>query len=276
MTKPASPSPRACQDCGAAFEAKCASFCPACRAKRYGPGPRLKYVWTEDRDQFLRERYDGKVQGRALEIARSMGFPVWTVKRRAAILGLSYAIDRRNWTEEEERFLWESAGARTAAWIAKKLGRTLTSVTLKLKRMKISPRFREGYTLRELMLCFGCGHHLIERWVREGKLRIRRRGTDRPIDAWCASDADLLAFIRDHPMEFRLDKVDQFWFMDLILSGGLVRQALAAEAAIDGEEDGEEETALRRETAAVPAHLNGRAPAVSPGAAPGAGERTEA
>jgi len=38
-------------------------------------------------------------------------------------------------------------------------------------------------------------------------------------------------------MSFRLDKVDQFWFMDLILDGGLVKKALAAAADTDDEDD---------------------------------------
>ena len=47
------------------------------------------------------------------------------------------------------------------------------------------------------------------------------------------SDADLLRFITEHPLAFRLDKVEQTWFMDLITSGGLLRKALASERALD-------------------------------------------
>ncbi len=42
------------------------------------------------------------------------------------------------------------------------------------------------------------------------------------------TDADLLRFIETHPLAFRLDKVDQVWFMDLITNGRLIRRALAA------------------------------------------------
>ena len=38
----------------------------------------------------------------------------------------------------------------------------------------------------------------------------------------------MLEFIVNNPTTFRLDKVDQFWFMDLILDGALVRKALEA------------------------------------------------
>ena len=50
---------------------------------------------------------------------------------------------------------------------------------------------------------------------------------DIPPDAWYFTDQDLLHFIRNHPLEFRLDKVDQLWFLDLVLGGGLMRKKTA-------------------------------------------------
>ncbi len=235
--------PRACRDCGTPYiGGPAARYGPCCRWKHRGFKAK-KYVWTPERDQVLRERYDGRVKGRAAELARATGWPVWAIKKRAAALGLCYGVDRKDWTPEETAFLWEHAGHRLTHWIAKQLGRSETSVVLKFKRLKISRRVREGYTLRELELCFGIDHHGIERWVREGKLvstlpgrppttgrapGIRRRGTDRSRDAWAVSDADLLRFIDQHPLAFRLDKVDQVWFLDLLTAGGLMARALAA------------------------------------------------
>lgn len=242
-------SERPCQDCRTPFVGgPPARYCPACRWKHRGRKAE-KYVWTPERDQVLRERYDGRVKGRAAELARLVGWPTWVIKKRAATLGLCYAADRRDWTAEETAFLWEHGGHRHTHWIAKQLGRSETSVVLKFKRLQISRRVRDGYTLRELTLCFGTDHHVIERWVREGKLvssragrpaagahelaTVRRRGTNRPRDAWAVSDADLLRFIQAHPLTFRLDKVDQVWFLDLITNGGLMRRALAAEAKLE-------------------------------------------
>jgi hypothetical protein len=71
---------------------------------------------------------------------------------------------------------------------------------------------------------------VIERWVREGKLEIRKRGTERERDAWLVTDAQILRFIQNHPLAFRLDKVDQVWFLDLVLAGGLIRRALRIES----------------------------------------------
>ena len=233
-----------CEDCPRTFiGGPPARWCPDCRWKHRGrgAGKPKKYVWTPERDQILRDRYDGKIKGRAAEIAAGLGWPTWCIKKRAACLGLCYPVDRKDWTPKEQRFLWEHAGRRLTHWMAKRLRRSEASVVLKLKRMKISNRFREGYTLQELELCFGCDHNQIDRWIRAGWLRGRRRGTRRragpqargPHDPWVFSDAALLAFIQAYPTAFRLDKVDQLWFMDLLLDGGLVARALHSETRLE-------------------------------------------
>ena len=152
-----------------------AKWGPCCRWKHRGRKPK-KYLWTPERDQVLRERYDGRKKGTAAALAHAIGWPTWVIKKRAATLGLCYAVERKAWTVEETAFLWEHAGTRTTHWIAKQLKRSETSVVLKFKRMKISRRVKDGYTLRELTLCFGIDHHGIERWVREGKLASAKRG----------------------------------------------------------------------------------------------------
>jgi hypothetical protein len=204
-----------------------------------------KYDWTAERDAVLKAKYDGKIHGRAAEIGRELGYPTWRVKKRAAELGLCYASVRTPWTKQEVAFLLEHAGSRTVQWMVKRLpGRTLTMVVLKLKRLRISRRWREGYTVRDLEECFGVDHHSLDRWIREGKLVGRRRGTDRkgpggrpngggagPGDPWVFTDANCVRFIREHPTTFRLDKVDQVWFLDLVIGGGLLRVPKTKEVA---------------------------------------------
>jgi len=233
VTVRAAMTERTC-DCGRTFTAgPHARWGPCCRWKHRWGGKPKKYVWTPERDQVLRERYDSRTRGAIAKLAATIGWPAWAIKKRAAGLGLTRAVDRKNWTPDEVTFLWNHAGTRNTRWIAKQLGRSETSVVMKFKRMRISRRVRNGYTLDELELCFGTDHHVIERWVRDGKLGAGRRGTERAHDAWAVSDAEVLKFISEHPMEFRLDKVDQFWFMDLITSGGLLRKAFADEQALE-------------------------------------------
>jgi hypothetical protein len=232
-----------CVDCRTPFLGTApARFCPSCRWRHRGRKPK-KYVWTPERDQVLRARYDGRVKGRAAAVAALFGWPRWVIVKRAAQLGLCYPANRKDWSDQETKFLMDHVGTRTTHWIAKQLVRSESSVVLKCKRLQISRRFKDGYTLRELELCFGIDHHGIDRWIRAGKLVGRRRGTRRvgnggrplgkgegPADPWCFTDADLLRFITTWPMEFRLDKVDQLWFLDLLLAGGVVRKAIRESA----------------------------------------------
>lgn len=233
MTKPTEKSERTCP-CGRLFVGgPHARLGPCCRWKNRRGGKAKKYDWTPERDQVLRDRYDPHTRGAIAKLAGMIGWPAWALKKRAAALGLVRPGNRRNWTPDEVTFLWNHAGTRSSHWIARQLKRPESSVVMKFKHMQISRRVRDGYTLRELVLCFGVDHHVIQRWLQQGKLPGRRRGTERERDAWAVTESDVLRFLTEHPMEFRLDRVDQFWFMDLITSGGLLRKAFADERALE-------------------------------------------
>lgn len=185
-------------------------------ASRGGP----RYRWTEDKDAYLRKHYDSRVRGRVSAIARVFGWPGWVVKKRAARLSLATPMQRRDWTPAEVAFVEDWTGSRTSHWIAKRLKRTESSIAAKQKHLNVSRRVRDGYTCDGLALCFGVDAHVIARWIRDGKLTARRRGTARQGkqgDIHKITDDDVRAFLRDHPTTCRLDKVEQGWFLDLVL-----------------------------------------------------------
>ena len=219
----------ACQApaCGKPTGRAHARYCDACRwPLRVKP---LKYAWSPERDQVLRNRYDGRVRGRAAEIAVTLGVPVHTVKQRAAQLGLTHPCDdRRDWTAEEVAFLEEHAGARHVSWLARRLKRTTSSIVQKLKRLKVSRFVRVGYNMSGLELCFGVEHRVIERWIREGRLRGRRIPGPGPHHQWTFKDTAILRFVRENPTAFELRRVDQTWFLDLLFSRGVVARAMTA------------------------------------------------
>lgn len=79
---------RPCADCGRPFEAgSYARFGRCCRWKHQRK--RVKYELTVEREALIRERYDSHVRGRSAEIAGSLGWPAWVVKRFARELGLA-------------------------------------------------------------------------------------------------------------------------------------------------------------------------------------------
>lgn len=78
--------------------------------------------------------------------------------------------------------------------------------------------------MRELMACFGESHTKIGEWIKKGWLRPHFQGTARNIgnggDIYRVREKDILDFIRTYPLEVNLGKVDQIWFLDLVLLKG--------------------------------------------------------
>lgn len=218
------PAPRSCADCGLPISRPYARFCADCTykpANRRGAKTK-KYVWTPERDAILRQHYDSTVRGRVEQIARSLGWPKWVIRKRARVLGLGSPwpegrSSHVTWSEEQIRFLLEHTGSRTPRWIAKRLGRSETSVILKIKRLGLSRRVDDGcYTLQQICEGFGVDHHLVERWIRRGWLDGRRMGTSRENDTWRFEPESVKAFICAHPTDFDIRKVDQCWFLDVL------------------------------------------------------------
>ena len=211
---------RICTDCAKTFCAgRWAKYCPICRPL-HRRSKRMRFVLDGSAAALLRERYDGGVPGRAAEIARQLGWPAWAVKTRASWLGLARPgpAGRRDWTPEEERFLVDWEGLRSAKWIGRHLGRGQTSVVLKMRRIQLSRRVREGYAVSDLSRCFGVEHHSIDRWIRLGWLALFNYGAAGQAGEYSrASERAVLKFIRTHRMEVDLKKVDPLWFLGLIL-----------------------------------------------------------
>ena len=158
------------------------------------------------------------------QMIRLTGMPRWYIKRQAARLGLTLHMDRRPWTASEMNLLEKLVGRVSSATIAKRLHRPESSVVNKLKRIGTSRRVRNGYTMCDLELCFGEDHHKITQWIKNGWLQDRLQGTRRHDgngnDIHRIREKDILTFIRNHPQEINLGKVDQTWFLDLVLLRG--------------------------------------------------------
>lgn len=198
-------------------------YCEKCRGHHRGyagrTNPTKRYVWSTEALEYLRAHYNSKRRGRCAAIGLKLGFPQHQVKLKAQELGLCHprSADRRDWTAEEERYLQEWTGVRSSKQIAKHMGRSLTSVVQKQHRLQLQTRVQsDGFTLRDLQLAFGCEHRVIQGWVNRGWLQVGKRGTDRARDVWEVSNQSVIAFIVEHPTAYRLDRVDQAWFLSFI------------------------------------------------------------
>ncbi len=203
-----------------------AKYCLKCRAERRLRRNR-KYEWVPRHDAYLREHYHGGLLQRGCVIralTRVTGFPRWYIKRQAQRLGLTMHTDQRSWTPDELVILERLLGKVSAVTIAKKLKRTEASVVMKIKALGNSRRVCEGYTMRGLEACLGEDHHKIQRWIANSWLRDRLQGTNRHDgnghDIHRFHEKDILHFMKTHPREINLGKVEPTWFWDLILLRG--------------------------------------------------------
>jgi hypothetical protein len=214
--------------------------CSNSKAER-GCTRKPKYAWGPELDAYLKSHYFGGLNRRFLVLNRMIrmtGLPRWYIKRQATRLGLTMDMDRRPWTGAELDQLENMIGKVSTARIAKRLGRTESSVVNKLKRLGTSRRVRDGYTMRELELCLGEDHHKIAKWIQSGWLQDRLQGTRRHggngNDIHRIREDDVVEFIRNHPQEINLGKVDQTWFLDLVLlKGREVRQGKSSRKTIE-------------------------------------------
>jgi hypothetical protein len=78
--------------------------------------------------------------------------------------------------------------------------------------------------MRDLEECLGEDHHKIQRWIEKDWLRDHLQGTRRHggngRDIHRFREKEILEFLRRHPEEINLGKVDAIWFLDLVLLNG--------------------------------------------------------
>jgi hypothetical protein len=195
---------------------------------------RRKYVFTNQIDQLIREVYlnhrDAKTGFGIRPLAKKVGMPHWTLKKRARELGLARTKELP-WSETElallARYAWMSDERIRLKLKAAGYARTVTGIHLKLKRMKFKDdgSFYSAYSLAQAL---GIDPHAVTRWIKSGNLKASFRGTARTRqqngDSYLIQEKDVRRFILEHPTDIDLRKVDQIWFLDLI-TNGLVRAA---------------------------------------------------
>lgn len=227
-----------------------AKYCLKCRAERRRRA-KLKYNWLPQHDTYMLDHYYGGLhqRGRVIkELMRQTGFPRWYVKRQAQRLGLTMHPDRRQWTQDELDTLDKLLGKLSAGTIAKRLKRTETSVVMKIKAIGHSRRVTEGYGIRDLELCLGEDRHKIEKWIAAGWLHDGAKGSQRHNgnghDHHRFNEKQILNFVKSHPQEINLGKVDQMWFLDMVLLRGTELRSSCVVSKSKGNGNEEAETTL--------------------------------
>ena len=172
-----------------------------------------KYHFDQVSDSLIKERYDSRSE--TIDwLAQRLGYPEWAIKKRAQILGLTRTKEKP-WSEKETAYLESNLHRLSMAVLARKLGRSVTAVALKAKRLSIR-KTDEGYTARSLAQAFGVDDHKVVRWVEMGLLKASRRNSGKPRDMYYISDQEVKRFVTTYPTQFDLRRVEQVWFIDLL------------------------------------------------------------
>lgn len=172
-----------------------------------------KYFFNEASDRLIREHYDSRTA--TIDwLSQKIGFPRWAIKKRARILGMARTKEKP-WSEAEIAYLEANLPRLSLAVLARKLGRSVTAVALKARRLGIRKK-DEGYTARSLAQAFGVDAHKVVGWVELGLLKASRRNSGRAGDMYFISDREVRRFVTTYPTEFDLRRVEQVWFIDLL------------------------------------------------------------
>lgn len=203
-------NPITCLRCSRMTACAADHLCHRCRITGR-PNPRKRFVWTAEFDALLASAYR-RARNRK-ELSRSLtalqlrtGFTRVAILARAVYLGLSFSR-RRPWTPEETALLASWAGRYPCSSIARKLSRTFASVKAKVKQLEISTRVAEGYSQADLAELLGASPTSIRKWCRIGWLPLVNGRIPEPAAA---------RFLKLHPHEYQLRRVDEAWFKGLL------------------------------------------------------------
>jgi hypothetical protein len=227
-------NPVECEGCGELRGSPRDRLCHSCRIQAR-PNPNKRFSWTPELDQELQLAYKEahtrrELSGNLDRFQKRSGFTRIVMLARAAQLGIS--AKRKRWTPEEIEVLGEAAGSLSKAAIARRLKRSYWAVKAECSRLQISSRLSKGYSRADIECLLGVGPRSVRRWIALGWLRVQDGRVTEP---------SVIKFLREHPEEYRLSRVDEPWFKGLLFpSFGVKRdrdgpQAISKSIAPDAE-----------------------------------------
>jgi len=181
--------------------------------------PLQRHKWTEAETDIVRRDYDGTNLS-ALRIASKLGITRNAVKWQVHRLGL--AMDKSpRWTDREVKILTEMITQYAPITIARRLSRSLNSVVVKSKRLRLSRRVRDGwFTKTEVCEILGVGHRKIQGYIDRGELKASYHTERKPqkygMAMWHIETKNLRDFIKENIGDFQGRNVDLVMIMWLM------------------------------------------------------------
>lgn len=171
------------------------------------------HKWTDEDREYVRVHYRGDNKS-AEEIAQVIGCTFNAVKGQVQNLGVQKNTDyRKEWTHAEEKQLRELVQTHSVRQISHIMHRGIGSLTNKIKRLRLSRRYRTGwYTKQEVCEILGVDHKWVQRRIDRRNLKARFHDGVRPnskgMRRWHIDAIDLANFIRRHARELNQRNID--------------------------------------------------------------------
>uniref|UniRef100_A0A6M3KJQ6 Putative DNA binding, helix-turn-helix domain containing protein n=1 Tax=viral metagenome TaxID=1070528 RepID=A0A6M3KJQ6_9ZZZZ len=179
-----------------------------------------QHHWTAEELEIVRRDYDGTGVG-AQRIADRLGVTVHAVHGKIQFLGVARNTGRRAWTQREEELLAEYIGKYAISTIARKMNRSLNSVVVKAKRLRLSLRARDGwFTKTEVCEILGVDHHWVQRRIDSGELKAGWNSDCKPQRSgaayWRITTDSIRQFIVEHANELTGRNIDLVMIVHLL------------------------------------------------------------
>lgn len=187
-------------------------------------GLRFERVWPQSDavDQAIREGYiHAKAKGDIKALAERVGRPYWWVQKRGQTLGVSRSNTTRldAWARAEDEIVeqWAMCHAKVIAGKLKAAGfsRTETAVVIRLKRQGFDRTNPDRWSATQVAPMLGVGPKTVADWMERRGLPAVREGGGKGV--LMIERKKLRKWIAANPRFIDLRRVDQPWFMDLIL-----------------------------------------------------------
>jgi len=202
--------PVTCSKCGSGNGCPRDGRCHRCRITGR-PNPNKRFFWTAELDTALTRAYRRARNRRELsdnlnQVQRLSGFTRVVILSRAEALGLSFCA-KRPWTQAEIESLREDLGTLSKSQIARRLGRSYYSAKAQVTRLALTAQVSANYSQQDVEQLLGVGRKRVCQWIRNGWLHL--------LDGR-VTEKSLEGFLRLHPEEYQLGRVDEPWFKGML------------------------------------------------------------
>jgi len=184
-------------------------------------GSAHKHYWTEEERDIIRREYDGH-NNTSDRIASKLGVTFYAVKGQAAKMGIMQDKSP-DWSDKEVEILTEMITRYAPLKIARRLHRSVNSVVVKSKRLRLSRRVRDGwFTKKEVCEMLGVDHKKIQGYIDRGELKASWHNLTKPqkngMAMWHIEVDDLKIFIKKNAGDFQGRNVDLLMIVWLLNS----------------------------------------------------------